>query len=310
MESGTARSVATVAGSNGLVDETTMTTFDEWADDATMIPVGDVRVALQDRGAPGSPVLTYCHGYPSSSHDLADVVMLLDDWRIVAVDFIGFGASDKPRDRTLTIRDQADAVEAAWAHAGVRSTLLQCHDYGVSVGQELLARRSDGSLSVEISGVVWHNGGLYPDLHRPTVGQQLLRDPEHGAAVAAAITEQSFADGVGVTWGTRTPMTDDVIHQMWLGMQRNDGVSMAHELLHYIDDRREHAERWREALEHCDLPQTFVWGDLDPVSGAHVMERLRERLPAATMVPLADVGHWPPIEAPDVVAAAVESHRR
>jgi len=310
MESDTARSVATTTVTAGLVDVTTMTTFDEWAADATMIPVGDVRVALQDRGAQASPVLTYCHGYPSTSHDLADVVGLLDDWRVVGIDFIGFAASDKPRDRTLTIHDQADAVEAAWAHAGVRSTLLQCHDYGVSVGQELLARRSDGTLSVEISGVVWHNGGLYPDLHRPTVGQQLLRDPDHGAAVAAAITERSFSDGVGVTWGTRVPMTDELIHEMWLGMEHNDGVSMAHELLHYIDDRREHAERWRDALENCDLPQTFVWGDLDPVSGAHVMERLRERLPTATMVALADVGHWPPLEAPEVVAAAIESHRR
>ena len=50
---------------------------------------------------------------------------------------------------------------------------------------------------------------------------------------------------------------------------------------------------------------TFVWGDLDPVSGGHVMARLRERLGHARLVPLADVGHWPLLEAPDVVAAAI-----
>jgi pimeloyl-ACP methyl ester carboxylesterase len=286
-----------------------MISFDEWAGRATMIPVGDVSVALQDRGPRDAPVLTYCHGYPSSTHDVADVFGRLDDWRLVAIDFIGFGASDKPRDRPLTIHRQADAVEAAWAHAGVTSTVLHCHDYGVSVGQELLARRADGTLGVEVTAVVWHNGGLYPDLHRQTVGQQLLRDPEHGAEVAASMTEELFAGGVAVTWGTRVPMTDEVIHEMWIGMSRNGGVPMAHELLHYIDDRREHADRWRAALEHNGLPQTFVWGDLDPVSGAHVMERLVQRLPDATMVPLADVGHWPTLEAPDEVVAAVESHR-
>ncbi len=286
-----------------------MMTFDDWASGAVELRVGDVSVALQDRGPRDAPVLTYCHGYPSSTHDLAQVFGLLRDWRLVAIDFIGFGASDKPRGDTLTIHRQADAVEAAWAHAAVTTTVLECHDYGVSVGQELLARRSDGTLGVEITGVIWHNGGLYPDLHRQTLGQQMLRDPDHGAEVAAAMTEELFSGGVGVTWGTRVPMTDELIHEMWLGMSRHGGVSMAHELLHYIDDRREHADRWRSALEDNGLPQTFVWGDLDPVSGAHVMERLTERLPEATLVPLADVGHWPPLEAPDEVAAAIESHR-
>jgi pimeloyl-ACP methyl ester carboxylesterase len=283
--------------------------FDDWAADATMIPVGDVSVALQDRGPRSAPVLTYCHGYPSSTHDIAEVFGRLDAWRLVAIDFIGFGASDKPRDSRLTIHRQADAVEAAWAHADVASTVLHCHDYGVSVGQELLARRAEGALAVDITAVVWHNGGLYPDLHRQTVGQQLLRDPEHGAEVAAAMNEELFSGGIGVTWGTRVPMTEELIHEMWVGMSRNGGAAMAHELLHYIDDRREHADRWRAALEGNGLPQTFVWGDLDPVSGAHVMERLVDRLPDATMVPLADVGHWPPLEAPDEVVGAIESHR-
>jgi hypothetical protein len=56
---------------------------------------------------------------------------------------------------------------------------------------------------VEIDAVVWCNGGLYPDLHRPTIGQHLLLDPDHGAEVAAAVDEAAFVDGVRSTWGTR-----------------------------------------------------------------------------------------------------------
>ena len=210
----------------------------------------------------------------------------------------------------MTIHRQADAVEAAWAHAGVTSTVLHCHDYGVSVGQELLARRADGALDVEITAVVWHNGGLYPDLHRQTVGQQLLRDPEHGAEVAAAMTEELFSGGIARDVGDPGP--DDR-----RGDPRDVGRDVAQRAardgaraapLH----RRPSASTrtgGAAALEGNGLPQTFVWGDLDPVSGAHVMERLVERLPDATMVPLADVGHWPTLEAPDEVVAAVESHR-
>jgi pimeloyl-ACP methyl ester carboxylesterase len=49
----------------------------------------------------------------------------------------------------------------------------------------------------------------------------------------------------------------------------------------------------------------FVWGMLDPVSGAHMAERIRERLPAAPLTALDDVGHWPQLEAPERVAAAL-----
>ena len=58
------------------------------------------------------------------------------------------------------------------------------HDYGVSVGLELLARRSDGTLEVDIPFIVFLNGGLYPELHRPQPAQLMLLDPEQARAWA------------------------------------------------------------------------------------------------------------------------------
>jgi pimeloyl-ACP methyl ester carboxylesterase len=37
----------------------------------------------------------------------------------------------------------------------------------------------------------------------------------------------------------------------------------------------------------------------DPISGAHIAERIRERLPHAPFVALHDVAHWPTLEAPE-----------
>jgi pimeloyl-ACP methyl ester carboxylesterase len=45
---------------------------------------------------------------------------------------------------------------------------------------------------------------------------------------------------------------------------------------------------------------------LDPVSGAHMAARIAERMPDADLVRLDDVGHWPQLEAPDIVAAHLE----
>ena len=58
-----------------------------------------------------------------------------------------------------------------------------------------------------------------------------------------------------------------------------------------------------------DVPLTFVWGMLDPVSGAHMAERIRERLPDAPFTALEDVAHWPPLEAPERVAATLLSRQ-
>jgi pimeloyl-ACP methyl ester carboxylesterase len=44
---------------------------------------------------------------------------------------------------------------------------------------------------------------------------------------------------------------------------------------------------------------------LDPVSGAHMARRVRERLPDAPFAGLDTVGHWPALEAPERVAAAI-----
>jgi pimeloyl-ACP methyl ester carboxylesterase len=81
-----------------------------------------------------------------------------------------------------------------------------------------------------------------------------------------------------------------------------------HDLLHYVADRREHRARWCGALEETEVPMTFVWGDLDPVSGAHMIEGVEERVSGARIVRLADVGHWPLLEAPHEVAAAVDAY--
>jgi pimeloyl-ACP methyl ester carboxylesterase len=282
-----------------------METFDRWAAEARRVEVGGLSLAVHDVGE--GPVATFLHGYPSSSLDAVPLIDRLTGVRVVAPDLPGFGASDKPVGHPYSIHGAVDAVEAVWDRLGVTSTVVVAHDYSVSVAQELLARQAESpdGRPVTVTGVVWSNGGLYPDLHRPTYGQQLLLDPEHGAELAAAMTEDAFANGIRITWGERRPMGDEEVHDMWRALEHDGGARQMHALLHYVADRRENADRWRAALEANAVPMRFVWGELDPVSGGHVAERLADRLPSVPLQRLADVGHWPPLEAPDELAAAV-----
>jgi pimeloyl-ACP methyl ester carboxylesterase len=249
--------------------------------------------------------MTLLHGFPSSSHDWAKIApSLAERYALTMPDLLGFGASDKPSDHRYSLLEQADLVEALWARVGIESTVVVAHDYSVSVAQELLTRRAAGALTADLRAVHFMNGGIYPDLHRPQPVQEALLDPEQGPRISAAMNGDLFIAGLAPTFPEGYGSALDAAN-IWQSFSLRDGQLNSHLLIRYIEDRRENAERWTAVLETTDVPLSFVWGMLDPISGAHMAERIRERLPEAPFTALDDVAHWPPLEAPERVAAAL-----
>ncbi len=262
------------------------------------------RVFVRRMGS-GAP-LTLLHGFPSSSHDWERVAGALAAHRsLLMPDLLGFGASEKPADHVYSLHEQADLVEALWRHEGIGATALVAHDHSVSVTQELLARARERDLAAELRSVLFLNGGIYPELHRAQPGQVALLDPEHGPQVSALLNEELFVAGLAPTFAPGYARAGADSEQMWLANSRDGGVRIMHLLISYMSDRAQHRERWVAALESAEVPLSFAWGMLDPVSGAHMAERIAERLPRAQLLALDDVAHWPPLEAPERVAASV-----
>ncbi|NXT37579.1 MEST protein, partial [Pelecanoides urinatrix] len=100
-------------------------------------------------GAVGSSdIVVLLHGFPTSSYDWCKIWEGLTQrfHRVIALDFVGFGFSDKPRPHHYSIFEQASIVEGLVRHLGLhhqRINLLS-HDYGDTVAQELLHRWSVG----------------------------------------------------------------------------------------------------------------------------------------------------------------------
>jgi pimeloyl-ACP methyl ester carboxylesterase len=92
---------------------------------------------------------------------------------------------------------------------------------------------------------------------------------------------------------------------IWRSIAQEGGQKITHRLIRYVADRKVHGERWITALEKTDVKLGFVWGMLDPVSDAHMAQRIRERLPGAPFLAFGDVGHWPSLEAPERVTTAL-----
>jgi pimeloyl-ACP methyl ester carboxylesterase len=273
--------------------------IENWFAAGERVEAGGFHLFTRVAGHEGAPWLTLVHGFPTCSWDWAQVADgLARDRRLLMFDFLGFGDSDKPADHVYSIEEQADLTEALWRRHGIERTALIVHDYGVSVGQELLARRADGRLEVEIERIALLNGGLYPDVHRALLVQKALLHPRLGPFLSKHTNERALARGLRRVFAPEHAPEDHELHQHWLGIERRGGSRIQHRLIRYIEDRRRNEQRWTGALERTDVPRAFVWGMLDPVSGAHMAERITSRVPARELHALGDVGHYPQLEAP------------
>lgn len=270
-----------------------------------LLDVGGAKRSIFTRRFGEGPSMTLLHGFPSSSHDWAKVAPgIASGHGLLLLDFLGFGASDKPSEHEYSIVEQADIVQALWAREQITSTTLVAHDYGVSVAQELLAREHEGALGVELQAVHFLNGGVYPDLHRAQPAQLALLDPEQGPQLSALLGEELFVQSLGPSFAESYDAAADSA-DIWASTHRGDGERIMHRLIRYISDRRANEARWVGALESTRVPLAFTWGMLDPISGAHIARRIAERLPDAPLVALEDVAHWPPLEAPRAVERAI-----
>ena len=256
------------------------------------------RIFVRVEGEEG-PWTTWLHGFPTSSYDWGPLLRHeRPPGRHLLLDFLGFGASDKPKTHSYSMVEQADIVEAAWAAHGITETRLISHDYGVSVAQELLARSN-----ITITEAVFLNGGLFPDLHHPTRMQKLVAGPL-GPLMARLANEKTYSRGLQEVMNK--PPSAEELHQHWLATSRDGGKLVLPNLLGYIKERRANEERWVGALTGTpEVPKRFVWGPEDPVSGAHVLPEIRRRVPEADVHVIEGVGHWPQLEDVAAVAAAL-----
>ena len=178
------------------------------------------------------------------------------------------------------------------------ATSFQLMDDYVAAGGNFL-----DTADVYSAWVPGHSGGE----SETVIGKWLARDPAKRDKVVIA-TKVGFMAGLAPTFPEGYDSAADVA-SIWQSFHLHNGQRNTHLLIRYIEDRRENAERWTQVLETTDVPLTFVWGMLDPVSGAHMAERIRGRLPDAPFTALEDVAHWPPLEAPERVAATLLSRQ-
>ncbi len=285
----------------------------QWRKAARRLDVGGRRIAWWAEGETDDekPWLLLIHGYPTSSWDWTSIwAKLARHFRLVAADMLGFGLSEKPKSQPYSIFDQADLQEAILAHVGAAEAHVLTHDYGNTVGQELLARHNEGQLSFSIKSMCFLNGGLFPEQHRARPIQKLGLSPL-GPLIGLLMTRARFRKSFDEIFGSKTRASDEEIDGHWALINEHGGARILHRLLHYIPERIANRERWVGALKVARAPLRLIDGGADPVSGAHLYHYYLEQIPNADAVLLPAIGHYPQTEAPDeVVRHFLEFHKK
>jgi pimeloyl-ACP methyl ester carboxylesterase len=269
------------------------------------------------RNEGSGPPLLLIHGYPFNTWDWAPIwPTLTERFTVIAPDMLGMGFSDKPGAYEYSVPDHADMHEALLAHLGVTACHILAHDIGDSVGQEMLARHEFGEQSygsLRIESVTWLNGGLFNETYRPRLMQKVLSRTPLGDLASHSpnvlLSQRVLERTINELFGPHTqpsPRMHELFNQI---LDYNDGKRVTHKVGRFVNDRYLYRNRWVRAMRQTKVPMRMIDGPADPNSGRHMADRYRQLIPNPDVVMLADeIGHWPQIEAPEAVLAALLEH--
>jgi pimeloyl-ACP methyl ester carboxylesterase len=224
-------------------------------------------------GDPGAPVLLLIHGWPTSSIDWFEVANQLSArFRVCALDFPGYGFSDKPQGWGYSLTRDEELVEFYVSEViGAGTGVVVAHDRGDSVALLHAARCAEGRSAMRLEHLVLSNGNIFLPMSNLTPAQRQALDAESWAQIAPAVTPSGLAEAMGAT--TFTPPRkagDPEVEALTATFAYDDGIKVLHEGIQYLVERSKDERRWLTALGGAPFPVTLIWGLYDTVSPPRV----------------------------------------
>jgi pimeloyl-ACP methyl ester carboxylesterase len=244
----------------------------------------------------GEPVVLI-HGFPTSSHLWARVASCLPDGhRVLLVDLLGYGRSDRPRGRPLTLRAHAERVVEVLDVLGINYACVVGHDFGAGVAQQLAVRWPQRVARLGLVSAVAYDDWPARELRLARAMLPLTRHlpPTFLLSLLRKELLRGYGDSES---GSRS------VERYARPFATADGRDALVEHLLALDaaETQALAPRLRELV----MPTAVVTGAHDPFLPPAVAERLAGDIPGATLDVLPDGRHYLPEEQPRAVADAV-----
>ena len=260
---------------------------------------------LEQGNSRGTPIVLV-HCYTCSIKWWDDLAPLLErDHRVIRVDLLGHGGSDKPGGG-YSIDNQATAVAEALAKLGLVNATVVGHSLGGSVVTALAQRSPQLATRVVIVDQAaedgFENEGFAQRIsYWPIVGQ--ASDRLLHVAPKSAIRDQyddAFAPGYDIATGFASPdqPVDDLRAMTYTAYKdtrdaEDDFVAKAP-----LDER----------LATSGVPAMVIFGAEDQIYDAQAaIDRYRQNVPGVQTHLIAAAGHSPNVERPSAVAPLILS---
>jgi haloalkane dehalogenase len=225
------------------------------------------------------------------------VAALAPHHRVLAPDHLGFGDSDRPADWRVYTLDWHTENLRTWMNSVAPERFhLVVHDFGGPIALPIALDNPGRVLSLTIvQSWFW-------DLGAPNMDNPLMRWLYLQANFSARML-------VKLSWGKRRKLTRELhrefIDQFPTRASRAGTWGFARSVSH---DGPKLDARTHELASLAELPTLVIWGKADRVVKSENIQRWEEAFPKARVLELNDVGHFPQIEAPEEVSAALLEH--
>ena len=151
-------------------------------------------IAYTDHGS--GPVLVLLHGVPTSSWMYRKIIPELQQtMRVISVDHLGFGSSDKPeRDTGYGAHDHAVRVQELLASLNISTYSVLMHDMGGLVAWDMLRADPDAISHLVVLNTIVHDEGFQQPEMKPGNFTRRLMTAFTSPLTSTAVLEKTFND--------------------------------------------------------------------------------------------------------------------
>ncbi|HVX42083.1 MAG TPA: alpha/beta hydrolase [Gemmatimonadaceae bacterium] len=251
--------------------------------------------AAGTRGA-GEPVI-FLHGFPTSGHLWSDVVPLIPPGhRLVVLDLLGYGRSDRPLKRRVDVRAHATRTIAVMDELRIPSACIVGHGLGGGIAQSLAVRHPERvSRLCLVDSVAFAS---WPTLEARTVRVLLPLIGLLPPAVLISVLRRDLLRGYS-NHDRAAHSVDQYLRQFATPDGR--AALVAHVRALSSGETSDLAPQ----LASITAPTAIVWGQQDRVTPLKVGKQLQAAIPGATLDVIPGARHFVPEEAPRQVADVV-----
>ena len=259
------------------------------------VDVGGVRLYYYaaGNGGGGEPIV-FLHGFPTSSHIWRDVVPLVPEGhRVVVVDLLGYGRSDRPDGHELTIKAHAERVLALLDVLRISFATIIGHDLGGGIAQYLAVRHPTRVARLGlVSSVAFDE---WPTREVRLVKATLPLTRYLPAMWVASVLRTDLLRGYSDA--QRGGHSVDMYILPFEGAEGRDTL-----IQHLAALDSGETEALAPRLKDIVAPTAIITGAHDPFLGIGVAERLHGSIKESTLEVISDVRHFVPEVAPQRVA--------